>query len=124
VGASWQTSEGSALVRQHLALAELKIDCWRSRYLDLAASIAGGSHYLNAQGTGATFPLASQTDDVWSFAGAIAAHGDVLLTPSAAIGLTIRAVGLMPKAGVGVGSDTTVLQWPLLSASAGLVVGF
>jgi len=124
VGASWETGDGAALVRQHLALAELKVLWWRSKHLDLGASVGGGSHYLNAQGTGATLPFASKSDEVWSFAGAIGAHGNVLLTQSAAVGLTVRAVGVTPKPGVGVGSDATVLQWPLLSASAGLVVGF
>jgi hypothetical protein len=124
VGASWETGDGAALVRQHLALAEIKASWWHSKRLELGASLAAGSHYLNAQGTGAKLPFASKSDEVWSFAGAIAAFGNVALTPSAKIGLTVRAVGVTPKPGVGVGNDATVLQWPLLGVSAGLVVGF
>jgi hypothetical protein len=57
-------------------------------------------------------------------AGALGADGSFRLTSNTGIALTVRAIALSPKPGVGVGTDTTVLQLPLFSASAGLLVGF
>jgi hypothetical protein len=124
IGAAWETSEGSALLRQHLGWAEVRYSWWRSPWLDFGASMAAGAHYLAAQGTGAKSPLQSQADHVWSFAGAIGADGSFRLTSNAGLSLTLRAIALAPRAGVGVGKSTTVLELPLLSASAGLLVGF
>jgi hypothetical protein len=124
IGASWDTTEGSAFIRQQLGWAEMRLSWWRSQWLDLGASAAAGAHYLAAQGSGAKLPLQSQGDHVWSFAGAIGTDGSFRLTSNAGVSLTLRAIGLAPKAGVGVGKNTTVLQLPLLSASAGLLVGF
>jgi hypothetical protein len=123
IAAAWDTAEGSAFIRQHLGWAEVRLSWWRSQWLDFGASLAAGAHYLAAKGA-AKLPLYSQDDQVWSFAGAIGADGSFRLTSNAGLSLTLRAIGLAPKAGVGVGKSTTVLQLPLLSASAGLLVGF
>jgi hypothetical protein len=123
IATSWDTPEGSAFIRQHLGWAEVRLSWWRSQWLDFGASLAGGAHYLAAKGA-AKSPLLSQDDQVWSLAGAIGTDGSFRLTSNAGISLTLRAIALTPKAGVGVGKSTTVLQLPLLSASAGLLVGF
>jgi hypothetical protein len=123
VGASWETSEGSAFLRQHIGFAEARLSVWRSQAVDLGASVCAGAHYLTAQGA-ARPPLLSQKDQVWSAAGALGADGSFRLTSNAGLALTVRAIGLTPRAGVGVGANTTVLQLPLLSASAGFLVGF
>jgi len=86
-------------------------------------SAADDVHYLSAQGA-AKLPLLSQRENVWSAADVIDTDGSFRLTSNAGLSLTLRAIGLTPKAGVGVGKSTTVLQLPLLSASAGLLVGF
>jgi hypothetical protein len=123
IGATWETSEGSAFIRQHVGWAEIRLSWWRTHWLDLGASAAGGVHYLAAQGA-AKLPLLSQHESVWSAAAVVGADGSFRLTSNAALSLTVRAIGLAPKAGVGVGKSTTVLELPLLSASAGLLVGF
>jgi hypothetical protein len=123
IGASWETNEGSALVRQEIGWAEARLSWWRRRRVDLGATLAAGVHYLKAQGV-AKSPLLSQSDQIWSLAGAIGADGSFHLTSNAGLAITLRAIALTPRAGVGVGSNTTVLQLPLLSASAGFLVGF
>jgi hypothetical protein len=123
IGATWETPEGSAFIRQYLGWAEIRLSWWRTHWLDLGASAAGGVHYLGARGE-AKLPLFSQSESVWSAAAAVGADGSFRLTSNAALSLTVRAIGLTPKAGVGVGKSMTVLELPLLSASAGLLVGF
>jgi hypothetical protein len=123
VGTSWRTAQGSAAVRQLLAWAELKVSAWRSDLFDVGASLGAGIHHLQAQGE-PNPPLGSRSDHVLSFAGTLGAHGELHLSSSAAIGLTVRAIGLTPRPGVGLGNSTAVVQFPLLGASAGLFVGF
>jgi hypothetical protein len=123
VGASWATSAGTAAIRQNIGLADVRISWWRSDRIDLGASISIGAHYLIARGT-ATPPLLSRSDDVWSLAAGCGADGSFRLTSNAGLALGVRAIGLTPRPGVGVGHETTVLEFPVLSASAGLLVGF
>ena len=123
VGASWEATFGSASLRQEIGLAEVRASWWRSRRLDFGISLAGGVHHLTAQGT-ARAPRLSQTEQVWSVAGALGADGSFHLTSNTAIALAVRAIALSPKPAVAVWTETTVLQLPLLSASAGLLVGF
>jgi hypothetical protein len=123
VGPSWRTAQGSAAVRQALAWAEVKFSAWRSELFELSASLGAGVHHLQAQGE-ANPPLGSRSDHVTSFAGTLGAHGELHLGGSAAIGLTLRAVGLTPRPGVGLGDSVALVQFPLLGASAGLCVGF
>jgi len=123
IGASWDTTGGSALLCQEMGWADARYSWWRSRRWDLAVSLAAGVHHLNAQGA-ARLPLQSRSDDIWSFAGVMGMHAHLQITSNAALGLTLRAIATSPKVGVAVGDETTVLQWPLLSASAGLLVGF
>jgi hypothetical protein len=123
VGPSWRTAQGSAAVRQVLAWAELKVTGWRSGLFDVSASLGAGVHHLQAQGE-PNPPLGSRSDHVVSFAGTLGAHGELHLSSNAAIGLTLLAIGLTPRPGVGLGDSTAVVQFPLLGASAGLFVGF
>jgi hypothetical protein len=123
VGASWDAPEGSAFVRQAIGWGELRVSWFRSQWLECGASVAGGVHYLTAESAPKP-PLVSKSDQVWSAAGALGVDGSFRFTSNAGVSLTLRAIGLTPRAGVGVGKSTTVLQLPLLSASAGFVVDF
>jgi hypothetical protein len=123
VGPSWRTAEGAAAVRQALAWAEVKWSAYTSELVDVSASLGAGVHHLQAQGE-ADPPLGSRSDHVLSFAGTLGAHGELHLGSSAAIGLTVRAVGLTPRPGVSLGNSVALVQFPLLGASAGLCVGF
>jgi hypothetical protein len=66
----------------------------------------------------------STDGQVWSFAATLAGHAELPLGGNAAIGVTVRAIGLTPRPGVAVGNDVAVVQFPLLAASAGLLVAF
>jgi len=123
IGPNLRTSAGSASVRQEFGWSEVNVLVWRSRPIELGASLSAGAHRLEAQGK-PNPPLVAQNADVWSFAGALGAHGDLRLTSSAAIGLNVRAIALMPRPGVAVDTNVAVLQFPLLSGSVGLLVGF
>jgi hypothetical protein len=124
VGASWKTEDGTAFVRHHLGWLELRTSWWRPERFDFGATLGLGAHYLTAHGATPKPPLQSQNDQVWSLAGAFGIDGSFRLTSNASLALAVRAVGLTPRPGVGVGTDVTVVQSPLLSASAGLLVGF
>ncbi len=123
IGPSFRTSEGSASVRQELGWAEVKMLVWESRPIELGASFSAGVHRLEAQGR-PNPPLLAKNEDAWSFAGAVGAHGELRLTTNAAIGLNLRAIGLAPRPGVAVDTNVGMLQFPLLSGSVGLLVGF
>jgi hypothetical protein len=122
-GATFQLPDGSAFVRQTLGCVDARFSFLRSRALELDVNIAGGVHYLGANSTPRA-PLIAKPAHVWSAAGALGIGGSFRLTSNAALGISLHAITLSPKAGVGVGNDSTVLQSPLLSASAGLLVDF
>ncbi len=122
-GATWDAPDGPASIRQTIGCADIRLSFFRSRALELDASIAGGVHYLGAN-TSARAPLVAKPAHVWSAAGALGVDGSFRLTSNAGLGLSLRAIALSPRAGVGVGNNSTVLQFPLLSASAGLLVDF
>ncbi len=122
-GARWETSEGTALVRQQVGWIELRLAWFQSSRIDLGASAAIGAHHLTAVGN-AKRPLLSQTDQVWSLAGTLGVDGSFRFTSNTGATIGMRAMGLSPRPGVGVGTSATVLQLPLLSASVGLLVAF
>lgn len=124
VGPSWDESEGSGFIRQQMGWGEVRISWWRTHGFDLGASLAGGVHHLAAHGTAAKSPLLPQNDQVWSLAGVVGADGSFRFTSNIGAAFAIRAIGLTPRPGVGVGTSSTVLHLPLLSASAGLLVAF
>jgi hypothetical protein len=123
LGAGWQTSEGSASVGQGLGWTELRVHALRSRWLTLGGNLALGGHYLHAQGQ-AISPLVSRSDQVWSLLGALGVHAEVSFIARAAIVLSLRALMLTPRPGLGIGQRTAVIDLPVLSASAGVMLGF
>jgi hypothetical protein len=123
LGASWKTSEGSASVGQELGWAELRVHALRSRWLKLGGNLALGEHYLRAQGQ-AISPLLSRTDQVWSFVGALGVHAEASFIARAAIVVSVRALMLTPRPGLGIGQRTAVIGLPVLNASAGIMLGF
>jgi hypothetical protein len=122
-GGTYDSPDGSAFVRQTIGCVDARFSFLRSHSVELAAGVAGGFHYLGANST-ARAPLVAKAAHVWSAAGALGVDGSFRLTSNAGIGISLRAIALSPRAGVGVGNNTTVLQFPLLSASAGLLVDF
>jgi len=122
LGTNWATPEGTASMRQELGWAELRFSGWPVGPLVVGTSVGAGVMRMEVQGIRP--PGLSHPDQTWSFAALLAGHIELPLGGNAAIGMTLRAIGLTPRPAVGVGSTVTVIQFPLLGASAGLLVAF
>jgi hypothetical protein len=122
LGTNWATAEGTARVREELGWAELRYSGWSLGPLVVGASAGAGVMRVEVQGIRPA--ELSRPGQAWSFAALLAGHLELPLGGNAAIGLTLRAIGLTPRPAVGVGSTITVVQFPLLGASAGLLVAF
>jgi hypothetical protein len=122
VGRNWATSEGSASVHSELGWAEFRLSGWNAGPVVLGASAGAGVFRMVVRGIQPA--ELSRPDQVWSFAAMLAGHVEVSLGGNAAIGMTLRAIGLTPRPAVGVGRTNAVVQFPLLGVSAGLLVGF
>ena len=122
VGENWATSEGEASIRHMLGWAEARFSGWSAGPFLVGASLGAGVFRMEVQGIRPSDR--STGDQVWSFAGMVDAHLELPLGGSAALGLAARAIGLTPRPAVGVGTTNAVIQFPLLGASAGLLVGF
>jgi hypothetical protein len=122
VGRNWATTEGEATVHHQIGWAELRFSGWSVGPLEVGASAGAGALRMVVQGVRPAD--LSRGDQVWSFATTLAGHAEIPLGGNAAIGMTLRAIGLTPRPAVEVGSSVAVIQFPLLGASAGLLVGF
>ena len=122
VGTNWATTEGEATIHHQVGWAEVRFSGLSAGPFILGTSLGAGVLRMVVKGVR---PADLSTDDqVWSFAATLAGHADIPLGGNAAIGMTLRAIGLEPRPGVEVGTVTTVIEFPLLGASAGLLVAF
>jgi hypothetical protein len=122
LGTNWATPEGTASMREELGWAELRYSGWSLGPLVVGTSVGAGVMRVEVQGIRPA--ELSRPDQTWSFAALLAGHIALPLGGNAAIGMTLRAIGLTPRPAVGIGSTITVVQFPLLGASAGLLVAF
>jgi hypothetical protein len=122
VGRNWAIPEGEASIRHEIGWAEVRVSGWSAGPVILAGS--GGAGVFRMEVAGIKPPELSTGDQVWSFAATLAGHVEVPLGGNASIGMTLRAIGLTPRPSVGIGRTEAVVQFPLLGASAGLLVGF
>jgi len=122
VGRNWLTPEGEASIRHELGWAELRLAGWRVGPFEVGTSAGAGA--FRTEVAGVKPPDLSRKNQVWSFAGTLAGHLELPLGGNAAIGMTLRSIGLTPRPAVGVGSANAVVLFPLLGVSAGLLVGF
>jgi hypothetical protein len=123
LGAAFSTSDGSATMRQQLAWAELRLHLWRSRLFAAGLNLALGEHYLNAQGQ-PNAPVLARSDYVWSVASALGAHAQLNIIGNTALVVSVRALLLTPRAGVGIRARTSLIGQPSLYAAAGIMLGF
>jgi hypothetical protein len=123
LGAEVETSLGEASVWQQLGWLEARLRVLDRRRFVVALSAGAGAHWLQARGQ-ASPPLLSQSDDVWSALGTLGAHGDLSLSRSVGLSASLRAVALLPPAGVAVASERAELGVPMLVASLGVAVGW
>ena len=116
-------STGRAVIWQETALIEARAAFVRVHGFSLAATASGGAVFLQAKGS-VRAPLVSKRDAVWSGAFALGLRAEQRLGANIAIGLSGRAVALVPELGVAILNEREQLQFPLLRAALGLVVAF
>jgi hypothetical protein len=122
VGQNWATAEGAASIREEMGWAEARYPGWYAGPVVLGASVGVGVFRMEVRGIN---PAELSTgNQVWSFAATLAGHVELPLGGNAAVGLTLRGIGLDPRPAVRVGNTIAVVQFPLLGVSAGLLVGF
>jgi hypothetical protein len=122
LGAKLETKDGSATTHQELGLFEGRFSVFHSPHFDANLNVAAGVHFLSAEGQPRP-PLLSRSDHVTSFLGAVGLGADVKLSRHVAVSVTLRAAGTAPRVGVAVASQSAAFPFPLLLASAGIVVG-
>ena len=123
VGTQLETGSGSASVRQELGFLEARFSVLRTGRFDLGLQGGGGVYLLQASGHPRA-PLQSEDDAVWSGLVALGLHAEQGLGAGFGLGLSVRAIGLVPGLGVAVARERQELSLPLLQASLGVVVGF
>jgi hypothetical protein len=123
VGRNWATTEGEATIHHQVGWAEVRLSGLSAGPFVLGTSLGAGVLRMVVKGIRPT-DLSTTGEQVWSFAATLAGHAEIPLGGNAAIGMTLRAIGLEPQPGVRVGSTVTVIDFPLLGVSAGLLVAF
>ena len=123
LGASLETSLGSATVRQELALAHFAASFWQTGALDLRATAAAGVYHLAASGV-VDAPLAPVSDQVTSFAGGLGLEANLRLSAALLLGVELAGFALAPRPGIAVSTEQYRFEWPFLSLSLGLGVEF
>jgi hypothetical protein len=124
LGRNWGTPEGVTSVRHEMGWAEVRLTGWSVGPFVVGTSAGAGAFRMEVQGLQPTDLVNPKGDQVWSFAATLAGHLDLPLGGNAAIGVAVRAIGLTPRPGVRVGTSEAVIEFPLLGASAGLLVAF
>ncbi len=124
LGKNWGTREGAASVRHEMGWVDIRLTGWSIGPFVVGTSAGAGAFRLEAQGVKPPDLIISGGDQVWSFATTLAGHLDLPLGGNAAVGVTARAIGLTPRPAVRIGTADAVVLFPLLSASAGLLVAF
>lgn len=122
LGASFHGDNGSASSRQEIAWIQGRYMFLHAEPFELGAELGLGMHFLQAEGQPEP-PLVPRSDSVYGFLGTLGAHARFALGSSAAIGLSLRGIGLFPRQGVAVLDEAALLGQPLFSASLGAIVG-
>jgi len=122
VGGKYRARRGSASTTQELALVDARLSAARYRRLDAGFDVSFGAHLMQADGQ-ADAPLISRSDGIWGWAAAVGVHAQLGLSRATAIGISLRALALLPAEGVAVAEERAELVLPLIAASVGIVVG-
>jgi hypothetical protein len=123
LGASFDSSLGSATVRQELAVAQFAVSFLQTERVELRATAAAGVYHLDANGVVGP-PLSPVSDQVTSFACGVGVEADVRLTPALLLGAALAGFGLGPRPGVAVSSERYLFNPPFLTSSLGIGVEF
>jgi hypothetical protein len=115
--------EGSATVRQELALGELAYSVTpRDAGVRATLGLGAGAYHLSAQGNAAA-PFVGASDDLWSALAAASLGASVRLAPHARVDLSGRALFAFPRPTLAFASaDVASGGRPALALSLGLEV--
>jgi hypothetical protein len=119
LGASYQTGNGSAAVRQELGLARVEFVAFESHRLHLRPTLAAGIYHLDARGQVAP-PLGGQSDQVTSFAAGLGFDADLRLGQRLLLGAELSALLLTPRPAVAMLKEQYTFSWPFALVSVGL----
>jgi hypothetical protein len=95
-GARVAANEGSATVRQELALLEAAVEPWSWGPIAAQFSLGGGAYHVATTGT-ANPPYSSLSSDAWSALLSAGVGARLPLSPSASLVLTGRELFAMPR---------------------------
>jgi hypothetical protein len=123
LGASYESALGSATVRQELALGRVWLALAPSTQLELRPALVAGAYRLDAQGQVAA-PLVARSAHVSSFAAGLGLELAYRVTRVLVLGVDLSALGLTPRPIVAVDRARRAVNFPYLSASAGVGVEF
>jgi len=123
VGASFDSSLGSATVRQELALARVGYAVLHSERFELRPALCAGVYHLDANGVVGP-PLQPLSNRVTSFAAGLGVEAEIRLSGALVAGAELSALALGPRPGIAVSNERYLFVQPYLSASAGIGVEF
>jgi hypothetical protein len=118
LGTEWRAEEGIVTFHQELLLAEARFELVRLPPFSLGPTLAVGGYLLPARGE-AKPPLVSRSDTEWAFAVAPGIGVRHFLCGDLFLDLSGRALLLLPRPGVSLEEDRTLLLRPLFTAAAG-----
>jgi hypothetical protein len=121
-GARLSTDSGDATLYQELAWLELRAVLLRAGALQLGALLGAGVYFVQALGD-AKSPLTSRNDQVSSALVNAGAHVSIELSRHVSLGVSVRALALLPRTGIAVYSESALIDLPALEASFGIAVG-
>jgi hypothetical protein len=117
LGASYETQNGSASVRQELVLGRVLGAAYQSSVLELRPTLGAGIYRLAP-------PLLARNAHVTSFAGGIGLEASVRLSRALLLGAELAAFELTPRPAIAVLDEQYLFAWPFVSASLGLGLDF
>ncbi|HEX4353685.1 MAG TPA: hypothetical protein VHZ95_12235 [Polyangiales bacterium] len=116
------TPSGSARVHQAFAVAEARWALLRVRSFQLAPLIGLGAYALQAHGDPLA-PLVARSGVTASFLIEAGVRAEFALFGPVALGAALRALALVPRTGVAVGSHSSFIDLPAFEATLGLAIG-
>ncbi|MES1174212.1 MAG: hypothetical protein ABUL62_07760 [Myxococcales bacterium] len=123
VGASFDTSLGSAAVRQELGLVHVAWSFVQTERVELRATAGAGVYRLDANGVVGP-PLSPVSGHVTGFAGGVGVEADLRLSAALLVGAELSGFALGPRPGIAVASERYLYRAPFLSLSLGIGVEF
>jgi len=123
LGASFETNNGSAVVRQALALGSVWLSAVQSPRFELRPMLGVGVYRMDAIGE-VESPITAHSGHVTSIALGLGVDTRFRIAPRLALGAQLSALTLSPRPGLAVLGEQYLFPWPLLMASAGLGVDF